>query len=234
MRAADADRDRVVECLNMAYSEGRLSKDEYDGRLENALSARTYADLDLLVTDLPAVQATAMTPVEKTNELAIASLACGLAQFMSGPVLAIPAIVFGHVARRQIKRTGEQGADLALAGVILGWAALILTIVLIVGLAMSVGVTAPCTCTEQPRASGIVGALLNDLKVRPVTHRSPSAIRTFRPRSSSIPRLSSRTRRSRDGTGHNDLPLVADGPDWRSSRCELVAPGCGFAVRAPA
>ena len=139
MRAADADRDRVVECLNMAYSEGRLSKDEYDGRLENALSARTYADLDLLVTDLPAVQATAVTPVEKTNELAIASLACGLAQFMSGPVLAIPAIVFGHVARRQIKRTGEQGADLALAGVILGWAALILTIVLIVGLAMSVG-----------------------------------------------------------------------------------------------
>ena len=30
----------------MAYSEGRLSKDEYDGRLDNALSARTYADLD--------------------------------------------------------------------------------------------------------------------------------------------------------------------------------------------
>src|SRR5271167_3000052 len=44
MRAADADRDRVVEFLNTAYSEGRLSKDEYDGRLENALSARTYAD----------------------------------------------------------------------------------------------------------------------------------------------------------------------------------------------
>jgi Domain of unknown function (DUF1707)/Domain of unknown function (DUF4190) len=137
MRAADADRDRMVERLNMAYSEGRLSKDEYDGRLENALSARTYADLDQLVTDLPAVQATAVTPVTKTNELAIASLACGLVQLMSGPVLAIPAIVFGHVARRQIKRTGEQGADLALAGLILGWAALILTIVLVVGLAMS-------------------------------------------------------------------------------------------------
>ncbi len=53
MRAGDADRDGVVERLNMAYSEGRLSKDEYDGRLDNALSARTYADLDQLVTDLP-------------------------------------------------------------------------------------------------------------------------------------------------------------------------------------
>ncbi len=140
MRAADADRDRVVEFLNMAYSEGRLSKDEYDGRLENALSARTYADLDQLVTDLPAARATAVTPVAKTNGLAIASLACGLAQFVFGPLAAVPAIVFGHVARHQIKRTGEQGAGLALAGLILGWATVILGIILIVvGLAMSVG-----------------------------------------------------------------------------------------------
>jgi len=141
MRAADADRDRVVEFLNMAYSEGRLSKDEYDGRLENALSARTYADLDRLVTDLPAARATVVTPVAKTNGLAIASLACGLAQFVFGPLATIPAIVFGHMARHQIKRTGEQGAGLALAGLILGWATVILGIVLIVvaGLAMSVG-----------------------------------------------------------------------------------------------
>ncbi len=140
MRAADADRDRVVELLNTAYSEGRLSKDEYDGRLEDALSARTYADLDQLVTDLPAARATAVTPVAKTNGLAIASLACGLALFVFGPLTAIPAIVFGHVARYQIKRTGEQGAGLALAGLILGWATVILGIVLIVvGLAMSVG-----------------------------------------------------------------------------------------------
>ena len=141
MRAADADRDRVVEFLNTAYSEGRLSKDEYDGRLENALSARTYADLDQLVTDLPAARAPALTLAAKTNGLAIASLACGLAQFVFGPLATIPAIVFGHVARHQIKRTGEQGAGLALAGLILGWATVILGIALIVvvGLAMSVG-----------------------------------------------------------------------------------------------
>ena len=53
MRAADADRDRAVSFLTTAYTEGRLSKDEYDTRLESALSARTYADLDLVVTDLP-------------------------------------------------------------------------------------------------------------------------------------------------------------------------------------
>ncbi len=143
MRASNADRDRVVEFLNTAYSEGRLSKDEYDGRLENALSARTYADLDQIVTDLPVAPAAVVTPVAKTNGLAVASLACGLAQFMFGPLATILAIVFGHVARHQIKRTGEQGAGLALAGLILGWAAVILGIALIVvGLALSVGMQA--------------------------------------------------------------------------------------------
>jgi hypothetical protein len=149
MRAADADRDRVVGFLNTAYTEGRLSKDEYDARLDSALSARTYADLDQVVADLPAGPATvlapaaktrAVTPVAKTNGLAIASLACGVAQFAFGPLATIPAIVCGHMARSQIKRTGEQGAGLALAGLILGWAAVILGIVfLALGLAISVG-----------------------------------------------------------------------------------------------
>jgi len=149
MRAADADRDRVVGILNTAYSEGRLSKDEYDARLESALSARTYSDLDQIVADLPAARTamvppvasdTAVTPVAGINGLAIASLACGLAQFVFGPVTAIPAIVFGHVARHQIKRTGEQGAGLALAGLILGWVVVILGIVLIVvGLVVAAG-----------------------------------------------------------------------------------------------
>jgi hypothetical protein len=52
----------------------------------------------------------------------------------------IPAIVCGHMARSQIKRTAEQGAGLALAGLLLGWAAVILVILLIVlGLAGFIG-----------------------------------------------------------------------------------------------
>jgi hypothetical protein len=139
-RAADADRDRVAGVLGRAYSEGRLSKDEYDARLEAALSARTYADLEQVVTDLPGQWAIAgpagepavVTPVEKTNGFAIASLACGLGQFIVGPLATIPAIVFGHMARNQIRRTGEQGAALAVAGLVLGWGAVILAIILLV------------------------------------------------------------------------------------------------------
>jgi hypothetical protein len=124
MRAADADRDRVAAFLNTAYVDGRLSKDEYDARQESALSARTYAELDQVVADLPAMPVShlapagpaVVAPVTGTNGLAIASLACGLGQFVFGPLTTIPAIVFGHIARSQIRRTGEQGAGLALAG----------------------------------------------------------------------------------------------------------------------
>ena len=148
MRAADADRDRVAGILSTAYSEGRLSRDEYDARLQSALSARVYADLDDVVTDLPAAQATTpsaaarptVTGTARTNGLAIASLACGLAQFAFGPLATIPAIVLGHMARSQIRRTGEQGAGLALAGLALGWGAVILVIAVIaVALAVAAG-----------------------------------------------------------------------------------------------
>jgi Domain of unknown function (DUF1707)/Domain of unknown function (DUF4190) len=138
MRAADTDRDRAVEYLNVAYSEGRLSKDEYDERLGQALSARTYGDLDLLVTDLPAGHGTMVPPAAdhnvpavRTNQLAVASFACGLLQFVFGPLGTIPAIVLGHMARNQIKRTGEQGAGLAIAGLLLGWGAVVFGIIII-------------------------------------------------------------------------------------------------------
>jgi hypothetical protein len=138
MRAADADRDRAVSFLTTAYTEGRLGKDEYDTRLESALSARTYADLDQVVTDLPGARLPPVRHVTTTNGLAVASLACGLAQFAFGPLPTIPAIVLGHVARHQIKRTGEQGAGMALAGLLLGWAAVALGVLAILGLAVFV------------------------------------------------------------------------------------------------
>jgi hypothetical protein len=53
MRAADADRDRTVERLRHAAAEGRLTPDDLERRLERALTARTYAELETLVADLP-------------------------------------------------------------------------------------------------------------------------------------------------------------------------------------
>jgi hypothetical protein len=55
-----------------------------------------------------------------TNGLAVAALVCGIAQFFVG-VTFIPAIICGHMARRQIRLTGEGGDGMALAGLILGY-----------------------------------------------------------------------------------------------------------------
>jgi hypothetical protein len=53
LRVSHEDRDAVAERLRVAAGDGRLSAEELDERLESALTARTYAELDVLVTDLP-------------------------------------------------------------------------------------------------------------------------------------------------------------------------------------
>jgi Domain of unknown function (DUF1707) len=55
MRAADADRQAVADKLKTALDEGRLDLHEYDERLQQAYAAKTYGDLDRLLTDLPVV-----------------------------------------------------------------------------------------------------------------------------------------------------------------------------------
>jgi len=54
LRASHTDRDRVVELLRVAAGDGRLTAEELDERLEAALTARTYSELAVLTTDLPA------------------------------------------------------------------------------------------------------------------------------------------------------------------------------------
>jgi hypothetical protein len=53
LRAADIDRSYVAEILKRAVDEGRLTLSEYDERLQDTYSARTYGDLDKVILDLP-------------------------------------------------------------------------------------------------------------------------------------------------------------------------------------
>lgn len=53
MRVSHDDRDRMVEILRDAAAEGRLDIDELEERVELALTARTFADLEPLAEDLP-------------------------------------------------------------------------------------------------------------------------------------------------------------------------------------
>jgi Domain of unknown function (DUF1707) len=67
LRAADADRERTAERLRAAAAEGRLSPDELEERLEVALAARTYAQLEAAVADLPAAEPPAAAPARRVD-----------------------------------------------------------------------------------------------------------------------------------------------------------------------
>jgi hypothetical protein len=54
IRASDADRESVVTILREAYTDGRLTLDEFDQRTTTAYAARTWDDLRALTSDLPA------------------------------------------------------------------------------------------------------------------------------------------------------------------------------------
>jgi hypothetical protein len=54
MRASDADRERIVDVLQGAAGDGRLTPEELDDRLGAALSARTLDELAPLTADLGA------------------------------------------------------------------------------------------------------------------------------------------------------------------------------------
>jgi len=86
-------------------------------------------------------------PAGGTNSMAIASMMLGVAEFFTGGLTAIPAVICGHVARRQMKQTAQRGDGLATSGLVLGYMAIIFWSVLIaaslVGVAISIAHNGP-------------------------------------------------------------------------------------------
>jgi Domain of unknown function (DUF1707) len=62
LRVGDRERDAVGEILRQRHVEGRLDVEEFQARLERALTAKTYAELDGLIADLPREQAEPRRP----------------------------------------------------------------------------------------------------------------------------------------------------------------------------
>jgi hypothetical protein len=139
MRACDADRERTADLLRGAFVEGRLTQDELDERLGRVYAARTYGDLSAQTADLPQNRPLPAMPLpprpiarQQTNSMAIGSFVCGLLEFCSFGLTAIPAVVLGHSARKQIRRSGQPGDGLAVAGLVLGWLGIVFMAILVV------------------------------------------------------------------------------------------------------
>lgn len=54
LRTSDADRERAIEALKVAFVQGRLTKDELGTRAGLALVSRTYAELTAATANIPA------------------------------------------------------------------------------------------------------------------------------------------------------------------------------------
>jgi hypothetical protein len=53
IRASDKERDSVVEVLRDAYTDGRITLEEFDDRTSAAYASKTWGDLRELTSDLP-------------------------------------------------------------------------------------------------------------------------------------------------------------------------------------
>jgi Domain of unknown function (DUF1707) len=121
LRAADSDREQVIEQLREHCAAGRLTLDEFEARLEEVWAARTYRDLHWVSRELPRLErrpSWAGLPIGR-HVLANALVAGGwlaidpnidplvplpvLTLLVSATVLAIQA----RVRRRRIGRRGD-------------------------------------------------------------------------------------------------------------------------------
>jgi hypothetical protein len=92
------------------------------------------------IAPVTAVPTTPPPPIAagQTNTLAVVSLVSAIgAPFghligVGGITLIIVSIVTGHMARSQIKRTGESGDGLAIAGLIISYVHLALTVLVVI------------------------------------------------------------------------------------------------------
>jgi hypothetical protein len=80
-------------------------------------------------------------PGTKTNSLAVVSLVAGIGSFFAhiipgvgGFTVALVAVITGHMARRQIRQTGEQGMGMATAGMIIGYVHITLLVLLVIAI----------------------------------------------------------------------------------------------------
>jgi hypothetical protein len=135
MRSSAAEREHTIDTLKIAFTEGRLTKQEYEDRVGLALSPLNYADLAALTSDLPVGQPGSLRPPSghlspppsrPLNKMAVAALVSTVL-----PGLPLLPVLLGLVAHGQIRERGERGAGLATAGMIIGGLLGLLFIVLV-------------------------------------------------------------------------------------------------------
>lgn len=80
----------------------------------------------------PYTAAPAYGSYRPTNALAWVSLGLAVGAMLLGTLASIAAVICGHIARRQIRETGQQGDGLAVAGLVVGYLGIAVSVLLVV------------------------------------------------------------------------------------------------------
>ena len=102
LRASHADREQVIGTLKTAFVQGRLTQDEFDARVDQVYTSRTYAELAEVTTDLPAGPAGTRPPRDPWRATKLA--------WRAVYAIILPTIVTLIVSRRPGSTTSE-GCD---------------------------------------------------------------------------------------------------------------------------
>ncbi len=205
IRASDAERDATLERLSAAAGDGRLTLEEFSQRMDRATTAKTRAELDRLVTDLPEDAGAAGTAVAERGPDKPSWHISPIGGFsVSGP---------WRMARQVIVVSLIGGAQLDLSQAQLAAKEVTLTKVSLVG-----GVTVNVPPAIRVDASGF--SLIGGTSVNAGPEPGPGAptvhIRAFS--------LVGGTRIYRGGPAGQSQPAGQPGPagqsrmDWRSQR----------------
>jgi Domain of unknown function (DUF1707) len=104
LRASHADREQIIDTLKVAFVQGRLTKDEFDARVGQALAARTYAELVTVTADIPAGLAPARRPRQPPQRRMNNAVRWGTSGFIT------PAILAAAFAFASLRGDGGYGA----------------------------------------------------------------------------------------------------------------------------
>jgi hypothetical protein len=70
LRTSRADREQVIDTLKAAFGQGRLTRDEFDARIGQALASRSYVELAAVSAGLPAGLGRASSPSRRVGNVA--------------------------------------------------------------------------------------------------------------------------------------------------------------------
>jgi len=96
LRASPADREQTIDTLKAAFVQDRLTKDEFDARIGQTLTARTHAELAMVTSDIPAWLAGTQQP-RKPHRVRVSNAVKWSTSGIVTPAILAAAFAFGSL-----------------------------------------------------------------------------------------------------------------------------------------